>query len=134
MRNKGVIAILCFIVLLLILSMTCPNKNDHKNALIAKVTIIMKHNQNKAGEAEEGNVMSLVSVPVVSGIMQRVVDKILTTNNYILFSLGTVQYNGEKRVVTIGVLSHVFCLFTEKDVEGICGDIIGYIAGGAFVR
>jgi hypothetical protein len=36
-----------------------------------------------------------------------------------VFSLGTVKYNNDNRVVSIGVLHHVFILLNKEDLAGI---------------
>jgi hypothetical protein len=115
MNNKGVVALLVGLVILFGLILTCPNKDDHKIAVVAKITEAIKNDSINANNYSK----EFLGGIVVSKIIEVAADNILSVNNYFVFSLGTIHYNGDQRVVSFGILHHVFCLFSKKDLEDL---------------
>jgi hypothetical protein len=121
MSNKGVLILLVVLVIIFGIILTCPNKADHKAAIVEKVTNVLKTDTVTNG------IFSFVTNAVVTKVVGTAADNLLSVDNYFIFSLGTIRYNGEKRVVSIGILHHVFCLFREKDLEDMIEKNIGNI-------
>jgi hypothetical protein len=116
MSNKGVLILLVVLVVVFGIILTCPNKEDHQNAIATKVTGIIK-NDSLASSSGIG----VLGTAVVTKFVEAAVDNMVTVKNYFFFSLGTASYNNEKAVISIGVLHHVFCLFDQKDLEKFSG-------------
>jgi hypothetical protein len=115
MSNKGVLSILIGLVILFGFILTCPNKEDHKQAIVGKVETVIKSDT----VADDMNALKMIGGAVISKMIEVAADKMVTVDNYFIFSLGSVRYHGEKRLVSIGILHHVFCLFSEKDLNQI---------------
>lgn len=43
-----------------------------------------------------------------TGIGELVIDNMLKVDNYFVCSIGTITFDGETKVVSVGVLNHVF--------------------------
>ena len=72
-------------------------------------------------------IKSIVVLGILAGIMlftcpeeEKHVDKYvksqLKVEDYTLLNVGKMNYDGEKRVVTIGAFNHVFCLVKAYDL------------------
>src|SRR5574344_1466316 len=112
MNNKKVLILLVVLVVLFGIILTCPDKEDHQNAVTAQITDMIK---NDSVAANTG--IGVLGTAVVSKFVDAAVDNMVSVKNYFFFSLGTVSYNKETAVISIGVLHHVFCLFDKKDLE-----------------
>ena len=54
------------------------------------------------------------SLWAVNGHANTVIDNILNVENCFVYSIGTITYNGEPRIVSLGLLNHVFTVDEEK--------------------
>jgi hypothetical protein len=52
--------------------------------------------------------LALFASSLVSGISNLVIDSRLSVDNYFLFSVGKVTFDGESKIVSVGLLNHVF--------------------------
>lgn len=50
-----------------------------------------------------------------SGIAEYIIDKQLIVDNYFVCSIGRFNYDGEKNIVSLGVLNHIFTM-SEEDL------------------
>jgi hypothetical protein len=116
MSNKGVLILLISLVIIFGIILTCPNKEDHKVAVVNKVTSILKSDSVSSSSLE---MIDAASNVVVAKIIETAVDNLLTVDNYFFVSLGTIKYDHSKRLISIGVLHHVFVLFSKDDLEGL---------------
>jgi len=87
-----------------VLVLTCPNKNDHKEALKSRLSTFVNENSSSNDEIFGVNLGSLV----FSGIAELVLENKLTVKNYYLFSIGEINIDGNKKVVSFGILKYVF--------------------------
>jgi hypothetical protein len=113
MSNKSILILLVILVVVLGFVLTCPNKDMHKKAAVAQISQIIQSDSSAQAD------MNAIGGAVVTSALSTAMDNILTVNNYAVFSLGTVKYNNDNRVVSIGVLHHVFILLNKEDLAGI---------------
>ena len=87
---------------------TCPDRDAHSEALKDLFNRIMTTEMSKdvSNESEAGLVMFLSVLG--TGLGGLVIDNVLNVDNYFVCSIGTITYNGETQVVSVGVLNHVF--------------------------
>lgn len=94
--------------LLCLFAFTCPNKEDHKEAL--KAAIIEQLNQEADSSSDDvfsigvGILRRMMQEPVVDATLNQV----LTVHKYIVFSKGSVSVGGHEYTVSIGLLHKVF--------------------------
>ncbi|MGL4412516.1 MAG: hypothetical protein ACRCZM_07080 [Bacteroidales bacterium] len=107
------------------LSLTCPEKSAHSEELtkgvnrffdrgirsIADKNIIDNSTLNKAS--------SFVEYMFGSKIVTTVINNNITVDNYILFNIGSMEWKGESKNVSIGILNKVYPLINEKTFEEI---------------
>lgn len=100
---------LLFTLILVIIAgvcvVTCPDKEAHstalKEALNTAITDEISSSESDAGVVVLGSMIG-------TGLGGLIIDNMLKIDNYFVCSVGTVKYDGEAKVVSIGVLNHVF--------------------------
>ena len=107
MRNLLIfILILVFIAGICVVS--CPDKESHSEAIMENVNELIDEEATKDVTNESEKALALFASSLVSGLSNIVIDSRLTVDNYFLFSVGKVTFEGKKKVVSLGVLNHVF--------------------------
>lgn len=86
---------------------TCPDQKAHSEAVKGMLNKAMTADLSSDMTAEDAVVAMLGSI-IGRGLGGLVVDNILHVENYFVCSIGTIVYDGETRVVSVGVLNHVF--------------------------
>lgn len=66
--------------------------------------------------SEYERVLAKYGLPVAGKVVDVVLEKKLKINNYYLFSTGEVYHQGETKVISFGILNHVFT-FDEDDLK-----------------
>lgn len=115
-------AILYTLLALLILGgicvATCPDKEAHSAALKDLVNQVIT--TELSGEEDAGLVM--FGSMIGTGLGGLVIDNMLNVEDYLVCSIGTVTYDGETQVVSVGLLNHVFTIDEEKAAQ-IAGEL-----------
>lgn len=94
---------------------TCPDKKDHQEAIKAVVINVVDEEISKLPSVVD-DVAELVGLPLARTLLNVVMNNKLKVKNYYLFSIGEVTYKGETRMVSLGILGHVFT-FDEDDLR-----------------
>lgn len=105
--KKKIIVILCSLFAFILLAFTCPNRNDHKEAIKYIVSCMVNE---KLDEAGENDAFAFLGSLFMTKFLEEFLDARLKVNNYILFSVGEVNYKGDTKTVSFGILNHVFTL------------------------
>lgn len=112
--NKTV-SILLAVVILVMLAVTCPNKSEHQEEIRQKVS---ERIEQKLDDADG---LSVIGSLFASKVIDVFLDSKLSVDNYVFFSIGKLNYDGEDRSISFGILHHVFIFGgTEmgKDIKG----------------
>lgn len=99
---------------------SCPDKEAHSEAIMENINELIDEEATKDVTNESEKALALLASSLVSGISNLVIDSRLSVNNYFLFSIGRVTFEGESRIVSIGVLNHVFTDINDnlkKEIE-----------------
>lgn len=119
--NKGLWACAIGLLVLILLSVSCPSSADHKEALGNAARDYFAHQ----GEAEDEwqQLTSMLS----SGVAKMVIDQRLTVKKYLVFSLGRIDIPDQgTKTVSVGVMGHVFTPSEQqldRAVKGFSGQI-----------
>ena len=111
--KKNIILALCLAVAFFVLAFTCPDKEAHSEAITYKVSIVVNE---KIDNGENENPLGFLGSMYVSKIIGEVLESRLKVNNYLIFSTGEINYKGEVKTISFGILNHVFTIGKE-DVE-----------------
>ena len=94
---------------------TCPDEEKHVDKLTKEIVKSSQGEQDEdAGLLEElGNVLAGT---ISEAVVRVYVKSQLKVEDYKVLNVGKMYYDGEKRVVTIGVFDHVICLVKAYDL------------------
>lgn len=99
-----------------IMFFTCPEEEKHVDKLTKE--IVASANDQK--DDTESNIIEDIGNAIAGTLSEKVVHLYvksqLKVENYTLLNVGKMNYDGEKRVVTIGAFNHVFCLVKAYDL------------------
>ena len=99
---------------------SCPDKEAHSEAIMENVNELIDEEATKDVTNDTEKALVLLASSLVSGISNLVIDSRLSVDNYFLFSIGRVTFEGESRIVSIGMLNHVFTDINDnhkKEIE-----------------
>lgn len=117
---KKLLGILIFLGFLWLLYSTCPNENDHVEALSE---VIPEFINDKLGEI--GLDSELRNDPRVQEFINILGPSLVDVNDYLIFSVAKEKLSGENNVVSFGILGHVYTFNDEivKKAQTIAGDL-----------
>jgi hypothetical protein len=111
---KYVVVLIISVVVLGVLIVSNPNTQDHRKAVKAKIIkIVEKEFSMTTVESNDSNTLlgkygSLIGTSTVSNFVDDLVRDNVNCKNYLLFSLTSIEYNGENSLIGFGILGSVF--------------------------
>lgn len=109
-----VMAIAAVVVAVLVLVFTCPDREQHRDAVVSEIN-------NAVGDVSgTSGAFGMLGDVFMSGIVDMMVGQVLDVDSYLIFSIGTIHYGGKSRAVSFGILSHVFTFdagYLQKSFE-----------------
>lgn len=81
--------------------------------------IVTEAIEEVADSLGQGNDWANLGGKVAGSLAQNIVNYKFGVKNYLICSVGKVQYNNEEHIVTFGIADHVFCFFSKEDVKKI---------------
>lgn len=110
-RHKASIAALAIVgALLLLLLFTCPKENAHKEKIGQLFTEYMQHQA-----ADDNSGFSQLGYGIAMLLKDKIISSFFTMDDYGIFSIGKITYNGNSRPVTFGILNIVIPLVDVKE-------------------
>lgn len=113
-------AILYTLLVLIILGgicvVTCPDHEAHSTALKNLCNRMLTEKLSQGATEEEAGWVAFGSM-LGTGIGGFVIDNMLNVENYFVCSIGTMTYDGETKIVSVGMLNHVFTADDEKVLQ-----------------
>ncbi len=103
--KKFLIFILILVVIASVCVVTCPDKASHKEAL--KEVLNTALTEELSSDEDDASLVMLGSM-IGTGLGGLVIDNQLKVDNYFVCSIGTITYDGKTKVVSVGLLNHVF--------------------------
>lgn len=111
------------ILVILMMAITCPDKQAHREALTGVVSNTIDDKLSSSLSADSQGWAVLGSI-VASKVVESVVDTKLNVKNYFVFSLGRIHWKGEDKVVSLGLLGHIYT-FSEDDLRAAVDEARG---------
>src|SRR5690606_1712354 len=109
--NRGFLII---IAVLIVDAITNPDEARHKEVLRNKMKLEMIQAFMDEKEIEKLNNLDAISFMFGTTVVQKFVDNIVSTDNYIVFSLMKATWGGETKIIGVGLFGNVLLL---KDLE-----------------
>lgn len=108
-KNYLVFAIIGVIAIVAIL--TNPNQDRHKEVIKNKLNSYMQKSikQNLPETDNDWEQVGQVFGMMLGGALaDRIIDNLVSTDNYVLFSTTKISWEGETRIIGVGVFGNVF--------------------------
>lgn len=109
--GKPVIAIGIGLALLLLLIVTCPKKQQHLDTISDRLSGALYSELEE--EEDDWDALGLL---FGGALLDEALEDSIVVDNYFIFSIGKLLFDGEKNVVSFGILGHVFTA-SEKKLE-----------------
>lgn len=116
--KKRYVILLVFIIFLIAAILTNPSQDRHREIIKSKIKSHVERTIKEYTTTENpwekfGQALGMAFVGV---IVDKLVDNLITSDNYVLFSLTKVKILGETRVIGIGIFGKVFIFKDLKDI------------------
>ena len=112
--------LITLVVVAAVLILTCPKPEQHKEVLSSVITATVNDaandSTNTTGNELIDNAVRSISNAFAGKVVEAAVDNLVTVDNYVVCSLGKVNYNGKDYVVSLGLLGHIFTV-DEDDLQ-----------------
>ena len=113
--KKALIAIIAVLIVGAAAVVTCPDKQAHKDAIMAVVN--EKINEDLKTDDADFQGLSALFGSIGSSIAGGIIENRLVVKNHFLWSMGEFQnLDGEYNQISVGVFGHVFT-FNKEDLD-----------------
>ncbi len=95
------------LVIIAIFYTSNPSALEHQQAVKNKINKVLKNNYLSNSGTPSDNLISSLGGLFVDGLVDGAVESYVTRKDYFLFSLTNIDFNGETRVIGVGLLGKV---------------------------
>lgn len=103
--KKFLLFILVLVIIAGVCVVTCPDKAAHCKALKDVLNTVLT--EELSSDESDADLVMFGSM-IGTGLGGLVIDNMLKVDNYFVCSVGTITYDCETKVVSVGVLNHIF--------------------------
>lgn len=100
-------AIIGVSLFLLIIALTNPGTERHKEEVKLKMNAFLEKEMSKEND-ELSTAGGLMGKALAKSMINMMVDNMVTSSNYILFSTTNVTYEGKTKTIGFGILGNIF--------------------------
>lgn len=109
--KKNHIIILVIVLISLIAVLTNPNQDRHKEVVKNKLNLYLQKSMkeefaDRNNEAEKSGQAIGMMLGVV--LVNQIIDNLVSTDNYVLFSMTKITWDGKTKVIGIGAFGNVY--------------------------
>jgi hypothetical protein len=109
--RKSHIALAIISLIVLVAVLTNPDQSRHKevmkNKLITYMQKSIKKDQSKPPDEME-QAAQAIGITLGGMIAEKILDNLMSTDNYVVFSTTKITWEGETRIIGIGAFGNVF--------------------------
>lgn len=112
-KNYILLAICLFVT---ITALTNPDRETHKEKVKLKMNEFYEQEMAKEDNSPNNQYSAAKAMGIMFGrsLINNIIDNVVSSSNYILFSTTEITWEGKTKTVGIGILGHVF-LSSEID-------------------
>ena len=103
-----IITLLVIIGILITAVLTCPKKEQHVNVLTEKLSYLFA---DSAGAEKDANILGAM---IGGAITKQVINTYLIVDDFVIFSVGRLEYKGENNLLSVGAFGHVFTISNKE--------------------
>ena len=115
--------LLVLLALACVCVVSCPDKSAHSEALKELLNTVMTEELNKEVETDEDAGWAMLGSMIGTGIGGLMIDNMLKVENYFVCSVGTMIFDGETKIVSVGIMNHVFTI-PEDEAREAADDLL----------
>ena len=101
--KKSNIILVVFATIILIAVLTNPSSEEHKQAVKSVVNHVVQNSIS-----ENGSDMEKLGILFGSSLAEKLIENSVTRDNYILFSITKIKWQGESKNIGYGLFGNVF--------------------------
>lgn len=109
MKKFGILIIILVLIALVGVA-TCPDRQAHEEAISEVIDNYVK--DKNASEATD--LLSSFCNSLETKLVRLVMEENLEVENYFVCSIGRIEWEGEEKVVSVGLLGHIFTAKEEQ--------------------
>lgn len=106
MKTKQ-ITLFAFVLILLVAIFTNPSQDEHKEKVKKTFTAYYQKSLNKS-ELESENAFSALGNLLGTSLINSLVDNAVLRDNYLIFSVTKITYEGKEKSIGYGLFGNVF--------------------------
>ncbi len=107
---KKFISFVFLLILLAIMMVTCPNEEAHNQLIKQRFNEAVNAEMKERAGKTFGSIGSALAKPFVKSA----INKRLTVDNYGVVSIGKIKLEDSERIISVGLLNHVFTASSER--------------------
>lgn len=114
--SNWLIVVLILVIIGAVMTVTCPDTQAHKDKLSQMVGTSVKKAISGDSSSDDLLVQGLQMVGgiVINKVVDGAVDDMLQVENYVVCSIGRINYQAEDHIVSLGLLGHIFTVNQDK--------------------
>ncbi len=105
---KKLVTTIVVVAVFFALMFTCPDKQAHQTKLKERVNGLINDKLTEEDSSGLGEGLAWFGSMLLSPIMDKALETKLTVDNYVIFSVGKMEFDGKTRTVSFGILNQVF--------------------------
>lgn len=109
--KKGTLTFLVIAIIIVIAVLTNPDKTRHKEVLKSSFIEYMQ----KSGDSDQTDISDesdylgdAIALMVGGALVDKILDNVVSTDNYVIFSLTKITIQGKTKTIGIGAFGNVF--------------------------
>lgn len=110
--KKSYLVVIIITLILLIAVLTNPNPERHREAVKTEINAYMQKTIKDNGSEAEGQALGAL---LGGALIDRMVESVVSTSNYLIFSTTKVTWEGKTRVIGFGVFGNVYITGQVKE-------------------
>jgi hypothetical protein len=95
-------------VLVLVAILTNPNQERHKEVIRNKLNSYMQKSMKESLSDTDNEWEQALGMMFGGALIDRLIENLVSTDNYILFSTTKISWDGETKVIGIGAFGNIF--------------------------
>lgn len=95
---------------------TNPDQDRHKEILKNKINPALQKSIKENSNKKDNNAIQALGLAVSGALVGTLIDNLVSTDNYVLFSTTKITWDGETKIIGIGAFGNVFLSDKLNDV------------------
>ncbi len=116
--KKASFIFLIFFIIAGVCVISCPKHEEHSKAIMKEINSIIDNEISKTPDENDNKTTQLFTTTLCSGISELIISRTLSVENYFMFSIGKITFDGKTRTVSYGILNHVFTNLQNNPEDG----------------